>query len=176
MATHYSANQYQSAFTPKQLQSWNVPKAYKERPSDHDGYTQFIANERGHLLPGVPRSQKNPWGTFIGTWDLPTKIPPSKVSLTSRSAVASRRLTNWIQNSEALLSACNGLHPHISGKVPTSPSCCLYVPKGGGGGLGGREIGFTYPGGGGGGGFLPDHGKESSPGAGSTENQSSVPG
>eukprot|EP00079_Xenopus_tropicalis_P013177 XP_002941190.2 PREDICTED: protein Flattop [Xenopus tropicalis] len=57
MATHYSANQYQSAFTPKQLQSWNVPKAYKERPSDHDGYTQFIANERGHLLPGVPRSQ-----------------------------------------------------------------------------------------------------------------------
>ncbi|KAE8588700.1 hypothetical protein XENTR_v10022700 [Xenopus tropicalis] len=117
MATHYSANQYQSAFTPKQLQSWNVPKAYKERPSDHDGYTQFIANERGHLLPGVPRSQKNPWGTFIGTWDLPTKIPPSKVSLTSRSAVASRRLTNWIQNSEALLSACNGLHPHISGKA-----------------------------------------------------------
>ncbi|KAE8613068.1 hypothetical protein XENTR_v10007553 [Xenopus tropicalis] len=33
------------------------------------------------------------------------------------------------------------------------------------------EIGLTYPGG-----FLPDHGKESSPGAGSTENQSSVPG
>ncbi|NP_001089797.1 protein Flattop [Xenopus laevis] len=117
MATHYSANQYQSAFTPKQLHCWSIPKDFKQHPSTHDDYTQFIANERGHLLAGVPRSQKNPWGTFLGTWDLPTKIPPSKLSLTSRSAEASKRLTNWIQNSEELLHACNGLQPQISGKA-----------------------------------------------------------
>ncbi|KAG8430932.1 hypothetical protein GDO86_019722, partial [Hymenochirus boettgeri] len=59
--------------------------------------------------------QKNPWGTFIGTWEMPKKIPPSKVTLTARSAEASKRLTNWIQNSEKLLSASNGLVPQITG-------------------------------------------------------------
>ena len=34
-----------------------------------------MSNERGHLLEGVPKSEKNPWGDFVGTWDLPKKIP-----------------------------------------------------------------------------------------------------
>ncbi|XP_069807517.1 protein Flattop isoform X2 [Dendropsophus ebraccatus] len=97
MATYYSANQ---------------------RPSTHDGFTQFISNDRGHLLPGVPRSKTSPWGTFIGTWDMPSKIPPAKVNLTSRSADASRRLNDWIKKSESLVSACNGLQPDVTGKVP----------------------------------------------------------
>lgn len=117
MATYYSAQQYDSAFRSNKLQNWNIPKPYKERPSTHDGYTQFISNERGHLLPGVPRSKTSPWGTFIGTWDMPSKIPPAKVSLTSRSADASRRLTDWIQRSESLITACNGLRPDVTGKV-----------------------------------------------------------
>ncbi|KAM4690368.1 protein Flattop isoform 2-T2 [Rhinophrynus dorsalis] len=117
MATYYSANQYESAFKSNNLQNWNVPKSYKECPSTHDGYTQFIASNRGHLLPGVPRSKANPWGTFIGTWDMPTKIPPSKLNLTSRSAEASMHLTDWLRSSDPLISACNGLRPHITGKV-----------------------------------------------------------
>jgi hypothetical protein len=34
-----------------------------------------IADNRGHLLPGVERSKRSPFGEFIGTWDLPKKIP-----------------------------------------------------------------------------------------------------
>ncbi|XP_073465496.1 LOW QUALITY PROTEIN: protein Flattop [Aquarana catesbeiana] len=118
MATHYSANQYDSGFNPQQLQNWTVPKLYKQRPSTHEGFTQFIANDRGHLLSGVPRAKTSPWGTFLGTWDMPLKIPPSKLSLTSRSADASKRLTQWVENSDPLISASNGLRPTITGKVP----------------------------------------------------------
>ncbi|XP_044130912.1 protein Flattop [Bufo gargarizans] len=117
MATYYSANQYDSAFSSTKLQNWNVPKPYTERPSTHDGFTQFISDNRGHLLPGVPRSKTSPWGTYIGTWDMPSKIPPTRVSLTSRTADASRRLTEWIQKSESLVTACNGLRPDVTGKV-----------------------------------------------------------
>ncbi|KAG8539688.1 hypothetical protein GDO81_020533 [Engystomops pustulosus] len=49
---------------------------------------------------------------------MPSRIPPCRVSLTSRSAGASRRLTEWIETSESLLNACNGLRPDITGKVP----------------------------------------------------------
>lgn len=40
-----------------------------QRPSQLEGYTRPIANDRGHLLGGVPHSQKCPWGGFGGTWD-----------------------------------------------------------------------------------------------------------
>ncbi|KAM9294568.1 protein Flattop [Gastrophryne carolinensis] len=118
MATNYSANQYQSAFNSSKLQNWNVPKRYTERPSTHDGFTQSIADHRGHLLPGVPRSQVSPWGTFMGTWDMPPRIPPAKLSLTSRSADAAKRMTEWVEKSERLISACNGLRPTVTGKAP----------------------------------------------------------
>ncbi|XP_018421677.1 PREDICTED: protein Flattop [Nanorana parkeri] len=125
MATHYSANQYQSAFNSANLQNWTVPKPYKERPSTHDGFTQFVANDRGHLLPGVPRTKANPWGTFMGTWDMPLKIPPAKLSLTARSADASKRLTQWIEKSDPLISACNGLRLTVTGKVCPIPFLSL---------------------------------------------------
>ncbi|XP_053331207.1 protein Flattop isoform X2 [Spea bombifrons] len=117
MATNYSANQYQSAFRSTNLQSWSVPKQFKEQPSTHEGQTQFIANDRGHLLPGVPKSKASPWGTFMGTWDMPLKIPPAKVTMTSRSAQASKRLTDWIHNASPLITSCNGLRPQITGKA-----------------------------------------------------------
>jgi len=28
-----------------------------------------VSNDRGHLLPGVPKSKESPWGKFKGTWD-----------------------------------------------------------------------------------------------------------
>lgn len=40
-----------------------------QRPSQLEGYTRQIANDRGHLLEGIPRSKKCPWGGFTGTWD-----------------------------------------------------------------------------------------------------------
>uniref|UniRef100_A0A8C5KSC9 Protein Flattop n=3 Tax=Jaculus jaculus TaxID=51337 RepID=A0A8C5KSC9_JACJA len=57
MATNYSANQYESAFSPKYLRNWSPAKPTKERISSQEGYTQIIANDRGHLLPSVPRSK-----------------------------------------------------------------------------------------------------------------------
>ena len=48
---------------------------HREDPPNPAGFTQLIASNRGHLLDGQPRSKKNPWGDFVGTWDLPTKIP-----------------------------------------------------------------------------------------------------
>lgn len=46
-----------------------------QQPRTLSGTTTFIANERGHLMDGVPRSRRNPWGSFVGTWDLPRRIP-----------------------------------------------------------------------------------------------------
>jgi hypothetical protein len=35
----------------------------------------FIADNKGHLLPGVEKSSQNPFGDYVGTWDLPKSIP-----------------------------------------------------------------------------------------------------
>ncbi|KAM9241814.1 protein Flattop [Dugong dugon] len=116
MATNYSANQYEKAFSPKYLQNWSPGKPTKESTSSHEGYTQIIANDHGHLLPSVPRSKANPWGSFIGTWQMPLKIPPARVTLTSRTIAGAASLTKWIQKNPDLLKASNGLRPEILGK------------------------------------------------------------
>jgi hypothetical protein len=46
-----------------------------QRPRAFVGFTQIVASDKGHLLPGVKRSRESPWGTFVGTWDMPLKIP-----------------------------------------------------------------------------------------------------
>ncbi|XP_067169674.1 protein Flattop [Apteryx mantelli] len=109
-----------AAAAPRGLQSWSVPRSARQHPLPRDGYTQIIANDRGHLLPSVPRSKASPWGTFLGTWDMPLKIPPARLNLTSRSAAAAAQLTDWIHESTTLTSACNGLRPEITGK-PQEP-------------------------------------------------------
>ncbi|XP_030697876.1 protein Flattop [Globicephala melas] len=109
-------SQYEKAFSPKYLQNWSLAKPTKERISSHEGYTQIIANDRGHLLPSVPRSKASPWGSFMGTWQMPLKIPPARVTLTSRTAAGAASLTKWIQKYPDLLKASNGLHPEILGK------------------------------------------------------------
>ena len=37
--------------------------------------SSFLADNQGRLLPGIERSKRSPFGEFIGTWDLPKKIP-----------------------------------------------------------------------------------------------------
>ncbi|KAM5294795.1 protein Flattop isoform 2-T2 [Glossophaga mutica] len=86
---NYSANQYEKAFSPKYLQNWS---------------------------PAKPTKEANPWGSFMGTWQMPLKIPPARVSLTSRSAAAAASLTTWIQKDPDFLKASNGLCPEILGK------------------------------------------------------------
>ncbi|XP_004716621.1 protein Flattop isoform X1 [Echinops telfairi] len=116
MATNYSANQYEKAFSSKYLQNWSPSKSTKESISSHEGYTQIIADDRGHLLPSVPRSKASPWGSFMGTWQMPLKIPPARVTLTSRTMASAASLTKWIQKNPDLLKASNGLCPEILGK------------------------------------------------------------
>lgn len=48
---------------------------FLQRPRAFDGFTQIVANNRGHLLSGVKRSRESPWGNFVGTWDMPLNIP-----------------------------------------------------------------------------------------------------
>lgn len=47
---------------------------YPERAVARTGRTKTISNEKGCLLPGVPRSTKSPWGNYLTTWHLPKKI------------------------------------------------------------------------------------------------------
>ncbi|XP_014817383.1 PREDICTED: protein Flattop [Calidris pugnax] len=64
----------------------------------------------------MPRSQVSPWGTFVGTWEMPPRIPPARLNLTSRSAAAAGRLTDWIHRPTTLTHACNGIRTHVTGK------------------------------------------------------------
>lgn len=58
----------------------------------------------------------------MGTWQMPLKVPPAQVTLTSRTAAGAASLTKWIQKNPDLLKASNGLRPEISGKVSIPPS------------------------------------------------------
>ncbi|XP_068271261.1 protein Flattop [Nyctibius grandis] len=120
MAARYGAGQYDDAFSPHRLQNWSVTRPGRQRPSLRGGSTQIIADDRGHLLPAVPRSQASPWGTFVGTWDMPPRIPPARLDLTSRSAAAAARLMDRLRQPTTLTHACNGLRTEITGK-PQEP-------------------------------------------------------
>ncbi|MEJ1270337.1 cilia and flagella associated protein 126 [Cricetulus griseus] len=80
---------YEKPFLPKYLQNWS---------------------------PAKPTKEASPWGSFMGTWQMPLKIPPARVTLTSRTTAAATSLTNWIQKNPDLLAASNGLRPEILGK------------------------------------------------------------
>ncbi|XP_076063466.1 uncharacterized protein LOC143038325 [Oratosquilla oratoria] len=62
MSLHFSANQFDPVYRPTRLGNWEVARLFPERPRQRKGPTRVIANDRGHLLPGVPRSSSNPWG------------------------------------------------------------------------------------------------------------------
>ncbi|XP_065142071.1 protein Flattop isoform X2 [Paramisgurnus dabryanus] len=92
MSTSFSANQYERAFKSQKLQNWTIPKQFKERPSAAEGYTTFIATDRGHLLPGLKTKRGSAWPSFQGTWDLPRHIPPVYINPTARSQEGQDRL------------------------------------------------------------------------------------
>ncbi|XP_029881580.1 protein Flattop isoform X2 [Aquila chrysaetos chrysaetos] len=93
MAARYGAGQYEDAFSPHRLQNWSVPRTGR---------------------------QASPWGTFVGTWDMPPRIPPARLDLTSRSATAAAQLMDRIRQPTSLTHACNGLRTEITGK-PQEP-------------------------------------------------------
>ncbi|XP_048880026.1 protein Flattop [Brienomyrus brachyistius] len=99
MASSFSANQYENAFKSQRLQNWTLPKASKERPRAMDGHTTFIATDKGHLLPGMKAKRGDRW-TFVGTWDLPTRIPPARINPTARSQEGQERLKCWGQRQQ----------------------------------------------------------------------------
>ncbi|KAH0819807.1 hypothetical protein GEV33_002985 [Tenebrio molitor] len=65
---------FEQAYKPRVLRNWEVPKRYNDKPKRRTGRTEVISNDRGHLLPGVPKSKSSPWGSFMGTWHFPKKI------------------------------------------------------------------------------------------------------
>jgi len=78
---------------------------HRERPRSLDGFTQIIGNGRGHILPGIPRSAKNPWGDFVGTWDLPKRIPGNCANVaTARTGHGVDRLLHQYDDANKLLS------------------------------------------------------------------------
>ncbi|XP_050299108.1 uncharacterized protein LOC126737997, partial [Anthonomus grandis grandis] len=66
--------QFESAYKPKTLRNWEVPKAFPVTPRRRIGKTRVISNERGHILPDIKKGKKPPWGEFLGTWSLPRTI------------------------------------------------------------------------------------------------------
>ncbi|XP_069025279.1 protein Flattop isoform X1 [Embiotoca jacksoni] len=104
MSSGFSANQYDAAFKSCRLQNWCENKPFKERPTAHVGHTRFIANDRGHLLPGTVK-RGSAWPDFKGTWDLPARLPARGINPTARSAEGLGRLQSW------------GFYPHHTGST-----------------------------------------------------------
>ncbi|XP_003389399.1 PREDICTED: protein Flattop homolog [Amphimedon queenslandica] len=73
MSTNFSCNQFESAYKSNRLQNYEIPRQFKEYPSRRRGHTQFIANDKGHVLSEKWRSSVSPWGHFVGTWQAPRK-------------------------------------------------------------------------------------------------------
>ncbi|CAF0963049.1 unnamed protein product [Adineta steineri] len=79
MSSNYSAGQFEQTFMPKRLQMYQVPREPQSgiypKGSMGSNTSNFVANEHGHILPGVEKSKRSPFGEFVGTWDLPKTIP-----------------------------------------------------------------------------------------------------
>lgn len=72
MSTTYHCEQYNQEFSAKRLQNYEIPKPCLAKvPKQRQQEICTIANNKGHLNPGVPRSTTNPFGDYVGTWDLP---------------------------------------------------------------------------------------------------------
>ncbi|XP_069948978.1 uncharacterized protein [Cherax quadricarinatus] len=69
MSLHFSANQYEVGYKPARLGNWEVGRTFPERPRHRRGPTKVIADDRGHLLPGVPRTHASPWGPLTQAID-----------------------------------------------------------------------------------------------------------
>lgn len=132
MAFHFNSEQYDQEFQPKRLGNWQNPKHYsKTAPRQLTGFTQVIANDRGHLLNGVPRSAACPWGHFVGTWDMPKKLPGNYIDIpTAREPLAQAKL---LDERDKALAAMNRPIPTTrsgasSGRCAASAPCAPCEP------------------------------------------------
>lgn len=67
--------QFDKAYKPTRLGNWEVPKWHLNRPKGRSTVTKVIANDRGHLLPGVQKTDQKHWaGLYLGTYQLPKRI------------------------------------------------------------------------------------------------------
>ncbi|XP_031562488.1 protein Flattop homolog [Actinia tenebrosa] len=119
MSTHFSANQYEQAFAAKRLQNWEVPQRFKERPSTLEGFTRIISNDRGHILEGIPRSSKSPWGEFVGTWEM--QKPPLRTKTLKTKAMA-EKMHNEEKARTPSPTKLRTPSPQCASPVPGSPS------------------------------------------------------
>jgi len=68
----------------------------------------FIASDRGHLLEGVSKSGSNPWGNYVGTWDLPRRLPSNHATNEiSRSVKGINNLQEEKQKAEEKILSAN---------------------------------------------------------------------
>ncbi|XP_026806151.1 uncharacterized protein LOC113549169 [Rhopalosiphum maidis] len=75
MSMNYTCNQFDKAYQPTRLGNWEVPKWHLNRPKGRSTVTKVIANDRGHLLPGVQKTDQKHWaGLYLGTYQLPKRI------------------------------------------------------------------------------------------------------
>ncbi|VVC39830.1 Domain of unknown function DUF4812 [Cinara cedri] len=75
MSANYTCNQFDKAFKPTRLGNWEVPKWHLNRPKGRSTITKIIANDNGHLLPGVQKADQKNWaGLYLGTYRLPKRI------------------------------------------------------------------------------------------------------
>ncbi|KAK0040592.1 protein Flattop [Biomphalaria pfeifferi] len=82
MSINFHANQYEKSFSSDRLQNWELPKnTVGKFPRAKTGFTRILTNDRGHLLTNVPKERGSPWGTFVGTWDMPLKIPGNRITV-----------------------------------------------------------------------------------------------
>jgi len=78
MAVSYSANQYENAFVSKRLLNWESPKPTGDRPGFNHKSTRVIADDNGHLKSSHKR-EGSAKTSFIGTWDLPKRLPGNSI-------------------------------------------------------------------------------------------------
>ncbi|XP_030378790.1 protein Flattop homolog [Scaptodrosophila lebanonensis] len=78
MSYHFSALQFEDRFRPKGLRNWEFPRTYPPRPRDRRPNVTFIADNNGRLLPHA-RRDKNPFGFYRTTYELPLRITHSFV-------------------------------------------------------------------------------------------------
>ncbi|XP_027842589.2 uncharacterized protein LOC114123723 [Aphis gossypii] len=75
MSMNYTCNQFDKAYQPTRLGNWEVPKWHLNRPKGRSTVTKVIANDKGHLLPGVQKTDQKHWaGLYLGTYQLPKRI------------------------------------------------------------------------------------------------------
>ncbi|XP_063602868.1 protein Flattop-like [Penaeus indicus] len=64
-----AARPYESGYKASRLSNWETGRSFPERPRYRRGATKVIADDRGHLLPGVARTAASPWGPLAQAID-----------------------------------------------------------------------------------------------------------